>query len=472
MTKANGGLPRTFPGRAGATYDIRLWKIGKARSKTRPHMLRWVVAGTVKTETFGTYALADSRRAELLQAMRRGEAFDIESGLPESMFRARQRTRSWFNFCCAYVESRWQSAAAKTRDAVTDSLATATLALVESGRGRPGDEDLRRAFRWAVIPSSSDRQCPADLAEALCWLRRSSLPMSALTDAATVDRVLYALTRTLSGRAAAGDTARRRRRGLNAALEYAADNGELPFNPLKGKKTRRVAASDRVDKRVVVSLRQAQQLLVAVSYVGSWSRARGRRLVAFFAVLYYAGMRPAEAVALREGDCYLPAEGWGRLTLAKTRPAAGRQYTDNGEYHDERGLKGRDPDEQRVVPIPPVLVRHLRDHIAEFGATADGRLFRNERGGILGTTTYSRAWEEARCLALAPPKVASPLAGRPYDLRHAAITLWLNSGVPVAEVARRVGNSIEVIHRRYQGCVDDQEGAINMRIQAAIDQEE
>jgi hypothetical protein len=29
----------------------------------------------------------------------------------------------------------------------------------------------------------------------------------------------------------------------------------------------------------------------------------------------------------------------------------------------------------------------------------------------------------------------SPLADRPYSLRHAAVSLWLNAGVPVTEVA-------------------------------------
>ena len=31
----------------------------------------------------------------------------------------------------------------------------------------------------------------------------------------------------------------------------------------------------------------------------------------------------------------------------------------------------------------------------------------------------------------------STVARRPYDLRHAAVSLWLNSGVPATEVARR-----------------------------------
>jgi integrase len=424
--------------------------------------------------TFATYALADSFRSELVKAMRRGEAFDIATGLPESMLRERRESRSWFDFCRAYVNERWKDAAAKTRDGITDSLATATLALVENGDGRPADAEMRSAFRWAVIPANAEAEPPADMMPALLWLRRRSLSVTALNEPATVRAVLSQLTRKLDGKAAAGDTSRMRRRGLNTAIEYAVEAGDLPVNPLKAEaaKRKRTAVNDRVDRRVVVNRRQAQELLIALSHVGSWKRGRGRRLVAFFATLFYAGLRPAEAVGLREQDCYLAEKGWGRLTLAKTRPTAGKRYTDNGQSHDERGLKQRDPDEDRPVPIPPVLVRFLREHLDEFKTAPDGRLFRNERGGLLGASTYSRAWEEARELALSSWKVASPLAGRPYDLRHACITLWLNSGVPVAEVARRVGNSPEVIHRRYEGCVDGQEEAINKRIEQSLDSDD
>jgi transposase-like protein len=56
-------------------------------------------------------------------------------------------------------------------------------------------------------------------------------------------------------------------------------------------------------------------------------------------------------------------------------------------------------------------------------------------------------------------------------LRHACITRWLNAGVPIAEVARRVGNSPEVIHRRYHGCIDGHEEAANAKITKALEEE-
>jgi integrase len=204
---------------------------------------------------------------------------------------------------------------------------------------------------------------------------------------------------------------------------------------------KRPKVSKSVDRRVVVNPGQARELLTTVTYVGGYRRARGRRLWAFFACLYYAGLRPGEALGLRASDCHLPEKGWGSLVVWETRPTAGRRWTDTGQSHDRRGLKNRPQDDIRHVPIPPVLIRSLRAHLNEFGTSVDGRLFTNERGGIPGASTYSRVWTEARLLALTPDQVASPMAARPYDLRHAALSTWLNSGVDPTEVAERAGNS-------------------------------
>lgn len=98
----------------------------------------------------------------------------------------------------------------------------------------------------------------------------------------------------------------------------------------------------------------------------------------------------------------------------------GKRYTDSGDLHDSKGLKHRPADEVRPVPIPPELVAILRWHLAEFGITPDGRLFRQVNGRVVS----SCAGRAARLIAPAPDQQASPLAARPYDLRHAAVSLW------------------------------------------------
>ena len=59
---------------------------------------------------------------------------------------------------------------------------------------------------------------------------------------------------------------------------------------------------------------------------------------------------------------------------------------------------------------------------------------------------------------------AAPLGRRPHDLRHAAVSVWLNSGVPATEVARRAGHGVAVLLKIYAHCIDGQANAANQRI--------
>jgi len=101
----------------------------------------------------------------------------------------------------------------------------------------------------------------------------------------------------------------------------------------------------------------------------------------------------------------------------------------------------------RPVPIPPELVALLRRHLDRHGVAPDGRLFRRGQDGPLQESTYRQVWARARALALTEAQAASPLARRPYDLRHGAASLWLNAGVQPTEVARRLGHSVAVLLR-------------------------
>ncbi|HTA04420.1 MAG TPA: hypothetical protein VK802_28865 [Streptosporangiaceae bacterium] len=108
------------------------------------------------------------------------------------------------------------------------------------------------------------------------------------------------------------------------------------------------------------------------------------------------------------------------------------------------------------MPVHPELTKLLRDHLERFG-TSDGRLFSGVRGGELPTITYRRAWIKARQAALTPAEQASPLARRPYDLRHACLSTWLNAGVYPTQAAEWAGHSVDVLLRIYAKCVVGQD---------------
>jgi integrase len=147
---------------------------------------------------------------------------------------------------------------------------------------------------------------------------------------------------------------------------------------------------------------------------------------------------------------------------------AGKQWTDSGEVHDDRGLKHRADKETRPVPIPPQLVRILRRHIETHGVATDGRLFRTSHGRPFSASAINGVWNQARLLAFTPTQALSPLARTPYDLRHAAVSLWLNAGVSAPEVAERAGHSVEVLLTVYAKCIYGQQDISNKRIEAAL----
>ncbi|HEY5990841.1 MAG TPA: site-specific integrase [Streptosporangiaceae bacterium] len=450
------------------TYHVKFWDTKKISDTARGrHRVRWAVDGRERCKSFATKALADAFLGTLKDAARAGKPFDPATGLPAQPKPAAPAGLTWYQHARAYAQMKWPDLAAKSRRATAEALTTITLALTERHRKFPDPDVMRRAlFGYAFNAASTSRPVPREITQALEWMAKASIPVAALEDPATVRTALNACARRLDGKPAAATTTRRKRAVFANALGYAVELRLLPANPLDRIQWKASAVAETIDRRSVANPAQAARLLTAVRAQGR----RGEHLEAFFACLYYAALRPAEAVALHEADCVLPARGWGRIDLAASSPRAGTEWTDDGASREERGLKHRADNETRSIPIPPVLVSMLRAHIARYGTGPGGRLFRTARGGPLNDTGYGEVWQRARTIALTPAQQASPLARRPYDLRHAAVSLWLNAGVPATEVARRAGHGVAVLLKVYANCIDGQAGPANKRISDALDE--
>lgn len=85
---------------------------------------------------------------------------------------------------------------------------------------------------------------------------------------------------------------------------------------------------------------------------------------------------------------------------------------------------------------------------------------------------YLEVWRAARRRALTPAEAASPLARRPYDLRHAAVSRWLNAGVSPTQVAEWAGHSVRVLLTVYAKCIVGEEQRALRPIDASFASEE
>ncbi|MFI1176660.1 hypothetical protein [Streptomyces melanogenes] len=86
----------------------------------------------------------------------------------------------------------------------------------------------------------------------------------------------------------------------------------------------------------------------------------------------------------------------------------------------------------------------------------------------MDASAYGLTWSRARKRALTRTELASKLAKRPYDLRHAGISFWLYSGVDPAECARRAGQSIHVLFRFYVKFLDGVREQANRLIEQSM----
>src|SRR5450756_1361857 len=284
------------------SYDVRFWDIKKISDNGSGgrHRVRWAVDGREHCKSFRSKTLADGFLDGLKDAARSHRPFSPGTGLPTVEATGGEMI-TWYQHARSYAEAKWTGLAPVSRRSVAESLVTVTIALSAKEKAAPEPKVLRQAlFGWAFNPATRDTEPPPAIADALDWAGRASLPVAELEDTATVRLALGACAKTLNGKAAAGSTQRRKRSVFYNALGYAVEQGHLTSNPVDRIQWTTPAVAASVDRRVVVRPAQARSLLAAVRGLSE----RGQHLEAFFGCLYYAALRPSEAVMLREADLY------------------------------------------------------------------------------------------------------------------------------------------------------------------------
>ncbi|RSM44963.1 integrase, partial [Actinoplanes sp. ATCC 53533] len=355
---------------------------------------------------------------------------------------------------------------------IAETLAGATMLLLSSTRGMPPEATLRKAMRTYVC-NKNRRDAgppPPDLASAVAWVETNTVNLIDLADASLVRKVLDGLALTLDGRAAAASTVHRKRAVFSGALRYGVELGHFTGHPMDNVKWSAPTAEDEeIDRRAVANQQQARRLLAGV-------RQTTPELEAFFGTLYFAGLRPEEALHLTNDEYERPAkEGdWGWLHLTGATVEIGNSWGDTDDTTEDRGLKHRSRKAVRDVPASPPLCVLLDRHIKKWPPGTNGRLFVTRRGpgGMYVPTAgrpvtrnaISTAWRKARKVALTPAEYRSPLATVPYQLRHACLSLWLSMGISPALVARWAGHSVKVLLTVYASWIFGEEKAAMDRI--------
>jgi integrase/recombinase XerC len=192
----------------------------------------------------------------------------------------------------------------------------------------------------------------------------------------------------------------------------------------------------RIDNSVLSALRNprlpravpkaltAGEALETVTAVGELSDSDwiARRDVAVLTLLYGAGLRVGEAVALERGQ------------VPKPGPGGGASLTITG-----KGNK------QRMVPLLPVVVEAIGDYLAACPWQGDARapLFRGARGGRLSPRLVQLQMQRLR------PLLGLPESATPHALRHSFATHLLAGGGDLRTIQELLGHASLSTTQRY-----------------------
>ncbi|ROO90599.1 phage integrase family protein [Actinocorallia herbida] len=444
----------------GTTFNVRVLAIESrvnARGEVTSYRAAWKVDGRKFTETCKNLAQADAYRSRIQTAAKNAEPFDKATGRPASwtLVVDETPTMGWYELATRFIDMRWPDISAKHRFGFSYLLANATFAMLRECDCPYTAKEVRTALRRWAFNTKHRANAPDEQRQILAWVGDNCEDVGWLAKPGNARELLNAAINKLDGTRASAKTARKHVYMLNSVMRYAVELQLLDSDPIKSLKWEPPAkAVLQVDRRSVVNPHQAKLLLDAVY----GRKPSGAYLMPFFATLYYCGLRPEEAVDVRRHERTLPGtdEEWGEFYLTRAAPDVGRDWTDSGEARDDRGLKHRAKGEGRPVPIPPPLVAILRRHERDNGLGPDNRIFFGVQRKVLSTSTIQRLWGLAREDALTEEEQASPLAARPYDLRHACLSTWLNAGISATQVAEWAGNSPMVLMTTYAKCLTGQ----------------
>ena len=210
---------------------------------------------------------------------------------------------------------------------------------------------------------------------------------------------------------------------LSSICRYAVVRGEMAMNPVRQvPKPRQRGASRRVRPLSPATIERIRAVLPL----------RDATLVS---LLGYAGLRPSEALALR----WLHVRT--QTLLVETAVVLGEE---RGETKTDRA---------RTVRLLDPLARDLSELQLASGRPG-GRelLFRRPDGNPWQDHDY-RNWRKRR---FAPAALAAGVERpRPYELRHSFVSLLIQEGVSIVEVARQAGHSPSICLRTYAHVFDE-----------------
>jgi integrase len=205
-------------------------------------------------------------------------------------------------------------------------------------------------------------------------------------------------------------------------------------------KARKVDSTE-IDPKTVFSPERCREIVVEVSNSsGNKNVLKNAQTISkALSVIWLAGLRPSEVVALQKK--HLNFSGEGKTSFIKVEQASvtiAPNFTDDNESFVIKELKARGRKAYRNVPMMQELVDILQPLSQDL-----------EDEDYLFTESSEKSRPVPTGLINDYFKKVIKTDHTPYDLRHTNASILIHSGVNIIEVANRLGHSIPVCQKVY-----------------------
>lgn len=441
-------------------------KVADAKSKYR---IKWKVNARHHTRAFPTKARAENYKKELDKANDAGIKFSPDSGEPEDWGRGR---KTFAKLVQEYSEANWSNWGQRHKKDIQSNLGLAMYQfLTSSGQSRYSRKQtkdfVKKYLIQKEIPTNLTNQEKDDLERFM----KSTYPVGDLTPS-LLKKIINRLGKgeTNQNISLSLTTQKNRKQAISAVLEYGFMNGDLPKNPFKQVKLKKSSAKS-VNPREVLTPEQCRELQTELSGL----KDLGPQISKLAGVLWLAGLRPSEAVALQKKHFHISKVN-AYLEVAQASVTVGIELGDEITVGGKKvqtsttlkQLKSRDEGQMRTVPINKELKAQIVPYLKQFKdedyvfplwifsqvwvLDDKGKKVQKKNGTgylwtIQKTIDKSRPMLTDTIHSYMNKTSFSPI--KPYSLRHTNASILIYSGLNIVEIATRLGHSVQVCQNVY-----------------------
>ncbi len=430
---------------------------------------RYRVDGFDFRKTFDQKGWADAFANELKTGYAQGWRFDpVSRRFLDPSGHEHPSPLSVVDHLTDYLQRRWPNWQPATRRNNQLELVRAALHLLRDGAPTLASDDLLAAdayLRRAVLVVPAAPEAVEDDERWRAWFAQWSQPLSEVTDRHLQDFLDHVRTVGPDGarRDLAPSSIARTRAVVRAAFTNARKRRLIEWDPWEAVEAPQLRDQDRVDPDMVMTPGQ-------IMTVAARCAEHDPRWEALILLQGMCGLRPGESLALRARDIRWQEGRPVEVTVRATHSSLPDRFFADGETR-RRPLKGRGEKATRTVPTPPPVADALRCHpTARTARDTATLLFGSSTGAPLHLSNFHRdVWKPVKAATFAegdPLRVA-----RLHDLRHAAITTWLNAGVPLKTAQTWSGHkTLSVLLDTYLGVMRGDEALARTRLANALRQ--